>query len=69
MTLARHGYFVLQTRAETVGGSIQLTGVVENLATGDKWTFHDVSELSGLLTQWGWRVFPSAPPATGPGGR
>ena len=60
--MARHGYFVVQARAETVGAALQLSGVVENLATGDKRSFHDVGELSGLLTQWGQQAAPGPAP-------
>ncbi len=60
MRLARHGYFVVQARAETVGAELRLSGVVENLATADKWTFRGPNELIALLTQWGRQVSPSA---------
>lgn len=56
----RHGYFVLQARAESIGTDLALTGVVENLATGDKWKFRTADELGSLLRQWG----QLAPPAT-----
>lgn len=53
----RHGYFVLQARAESIGTDLALTGVVENLATGDKWRFGTVEELTQLLRLWG--AFPA----------
>ena len=49
----RHGYFVLQARAESIGTDLALTGVVENLATGDKWRFATAEELTHLLRRWG----------------
>lgn len=49
----RHGYFVLQTRAQSNGAELSLTGVVENLTTGDKWRFATADELTHLLRQWG----------------
>ena len=49
----RHGYFVLQTRAQSTGTELSLTGVVENLTTGDKWRFATAEELTHLLQRWG----------------
>lgn len=64
--LPRHGYFILQARAETVGAELQLTGVVENLATGGKWAFESPTELTDLLMQWGRLVSPRQPLRQGP---
>ena len=58
MSPARHGYFIVQARVETIGATLQLSGVVENLATGGKWTFETPHELGDLLTRWGHLVSP-----------
>lgn len=58
---ARHGYFIVQARAETVGATLQLTGVLENLTTGGKWRFATAKELAELLSQWGQLAAPAAP--------
>ncbi|MFN0180006.1 MAG: hypothetical protein ACKVZ0_14495 [Gemmatimonadales bacterium] len=52
--LTRHGYFVVQARAQAMGATVILSGVLENLATGDKRHFHSPEELSGLFTAWGY---------------
>jgi hypothetical protein len=49
----RHGYFVLQARFRAVGTEFLVSGVLENLATGDKRTFQSPEELPGLLVAWG----------------
>ncbi len=60
--VARHGYFIVQARAEAIGAALQLSGVLENLATGGKSRFETASELGELLRQWGLLAAPSNRP-------
>ena len=45
---ARYGYFVLQTRADRGG----VSGVLENLTTGEKRRFESSQELMALVHRW-----------------
>jgi hypothetical protein len=50
----RYGYFALQARCDpkpVVSGRV--SGVLENLATGEKWRFESARELGELLDDWG----------------
>ena len=48
----RFGYFVLQARAKTTGDAMEVRGVVENLATGEKRAFQTADEMARLLDEW-----------------
>ena len=52
-TLVKFGYFVLQARAVDDRGALELSGVLENLGTGEKQAFASGDELTRLLTNWG----------------
>ncbi|MFN0178938.1 MAG: hypothetical protein ACKVZ0_09060 [Gemmatimonadales bacterium] len=61
--MTRFGYFVVQARAEA--GSDRppvLAGVVENLATGEKWRFATPEELIDHLVGWARRDPPDGAP-------
>ncbi len=45
---ARYGYFVLQTRSDRGG----VSGVLENLTTGEKRRFESSEELTALVRGW-----------------
>ncbi|MEO8448940.1 MAG: hypothetical protein ABI647_04060 [Gemmatimonadota bacterium] len=53
-TLPKFGYFVLQTRALDHRGTLELSGVLENLGTGEKHGFASEEELIQLVRDWGW---------------
>jgi hypothetical protein len=46
---ARYGYFVLQARSDPEG----VTGVLENLITGEKRRFQSSEELAAFVRRWG----------------
>lgn len=46
------GSFVVQARSERTGGGLQVTGVVENLATGERTRFTTPQDLSRLIERW-----------------
>lgn len=52
----RFGYFVLQAQVAGDHGGIALTGVLENLATGEKQVFTGSDALALLLEDWGRRT-------------
>ncbi len=45
---ARYGYFVLQTRSDRGG----VSGVLENLTTGEKRRFESSEELTAFVRGW-----------------
>ena len=49
----RYGYFVLQARATRGQEGIELTGVLENLGTGEKQHFEGRDELARMIEDWG----------------
>jgi hypothetical protein len=51
--LAKFGYFVLQAQAVEGRGTVELSGVLENLGTGEKHVFASGDELNRLLRDWG----------------
>lgn len=53
---AKYGYFVLQARSDPEG----VTGVLENLSTGEKRRFQSSEELLTFLRRWAERR--EAPP-------
>jgi hypothetical protein len=48
-----HGYFVIQVRAARLAGETMLSGVVENLGTGDKSRFQSADGLTAIIRAWG----------------
>ena len=52
---ARFGYFVVQAQAARVAGAFQVSGVLENLGTGEKQVFHGCAALARLMDEWGQR--------------
>lgn len=50
---ARFGYFVVQAQAPSAAGSGEVSGVLENLGTGQKTAFGSTEELGRLLRDWG----------------
>jgi hypothetical protein len=48
-----YGYFVLQARATRGPEGIELTGVLENLGTGEKQPFEGRDQLAQMIEQWG----------------
>jgi hypothetical protein len=48
-----YGYFVLQARATRGPEGIELTGVLENLGTGEKHQFEGHEELARMIEDWG----------------
>jgi hypothetical protein len=48
-----YGYFVLQARATRGPDGIELTGVLENLGTGEKHQFAGREELARMIEDWG----------------
>jgi hypothetical protein len=49
---ARYGYFVIQTRATHPPEGVRLTGVVEDLRTGEKRAFASGEALARLIHDW-----------------
>jgi hypothetical protein len=50
-----YGYFVLQARATRGPDGIELTGVLENLGTGEKLAFDGREGLARMIEDWGRR--------------
>lgn len=50
-----YGYFVLQIRATRGADGLELSGVLENLGTGEKWPFEGTEEMARLIEEWGIR--------------
>jgi len=48
-----YGYFVLQARATRGPEGIELTGVLENLGTGEKQHFEGRDALAQMIEEWG----------------
>ena len=48
-----HGYFVIQVRAARGPIGMELTGVLENLGTGEKRFFEGGEALAKLIHEWG----------------
>ena len=48
-----YGYFVLQARAIRGPGGIELSGVLENLGTGEKLPFEGHDGLARMIEDWG----------------
>lgn len=48
-----YGYFVLQARATRGPEGIELTGVLENLGTGEKQPFEGRDALARMIEEWG----------------
>jgi len=51
--MTKHGYFVVQARVRSFEGDLRVSGVWENLATGDKRSFQSPEELCLLFREWG----------------
>ena len=49
---ARFGYFVVQVRTGVVVDGAHLTGMLENLGTGEKQAFQGSVGLARLLEEW-----------------
>lgn len=52
----QYGYFVLQARATRNPEGIEITGILENLGTGEKRSFEGADALARLLDAWGSRA-------------
>lgn len=52
----QYGYFVLQARATRNPDGIEITGILENLGTGEKRSFEGCDALAGLVDAWGSRA-------------
>lgn len=52
----QYGYFVLQARATRNPDGIEITGILENLGTGEKRSFEGCDALSRLVEAWGSRA-------------
>lgn len=49
----RFGYFMLQARADAGwSGNPTVRGVIENLATGERWPFESAEEAAARLVSW-----------------
>jgi hypothetical protein len=48
-----YGYFVIQARAAHGPAGMVLTGVLENLGTGEKRFFEGSEALARLIHEWG----------------
>lgn len=53
---SRYGYFVLQARVIREPGDPQISGILENLSTGEKHPFEGCDALARLLEAWGGRT-------------
>ena len=51
----RFGYFTVQVRVARSADSVELTGVVEELGTGEKRAFTGERELAQVVAAWGSR--------------
>lgn len=57
---ARYGFFALQVRAGPGWArDAEVSGVIENLATGEKWRFQSTTELGELLAAWSRSLAPN----------
>lgn len=56
MSLPRFGYFVIQVRMGVAVEESHLTGMLENLGTGEKQAFQGSEGLARLLEEWGKRA-------------
>ena len=52
----QYGYFVLQAKAARSADGLELTGILENLGTGEKRSFVGGDALGRLLESWGDRI-------------
>ena len=52
----QYGYFVLQARATRHPDGTEITGILENLGTGEKRSFEGCDALARLLDAWGSRA-------------
>ena len=52
---ARFGYFVVQTQVVHDGAGVALSGVLEDLGTGEKRAFSGGDGLARLLAEWALR--------------
>lgn len=52
MGSVRHGYFTIQVKAVRIAGQVWLSGVVENLGTGDKSAFQTADGLLEVVRAW-----------------
>ena len=50
---AQFGYFVVQAKAEFQEGQTEVSGVLENLHTGERLPFGSPEELGRLVGEWG----------------
>lgn len=48
----RFAYFVLQTRTVVEAGAVTLTGVLEDLGSGEKRAFSGEEGLAHLVAEW-----------------
>ena len=51
-----YGYFVLQARATRGPQGIEISGILENLGTGEMRSFEGCDALAHLLDAWGNRM-------------
>jgi hypothetical protein len=52
----QYGYFVLQARATRTPDGVEITGILENLGTGEKRSFEGCDALVRLVDAWGSRA-------------
>ena len=57
---ARFGYFVVHVRTSVVVDGAHLTGMIENLGTGEKQAFQGSIGLARLLEEWSTRATPKS---------
>ncbi len=63
----RFGYFVVQARADAGwSGAATVRGVIENLATGERWAFESAAEMAALVVAWGHPSRPTSAPSRHP---
>jgi hypothetical protein len=60
VSLPRFGYFVVQVRAGLAVEESHLTGMLENLGTGERQAFQGSEGLARLLEEWGKRAIPKS---------
>ena len=49
---SRNGYFVLHASATWTGAEAALSGVMEDLSTGEKQVFASAADVSRLMSAW-----------------
>jgi hypothetical protein len=53
-----YGYFVVQARAMRGPEGFELSGLLENLGTGEKHSFEGREELARMIESWGRKSAP-----------